>query len=147
MLFRSSMVAVAAQWGLERSGLLSATMASTSVMLGAGLLIAAGLYQLTPLKHACLRHCRSPIFFITHHGRPGELGALRMGIEHGAFCTGCCWFLMALLFYGGVMNLYWIVGLALFVLLEKTIPAGHWLGGLTGVLLIAWGGALLLAAA
>jgi len=142
-----SMVAVAAQWGLERSGLLSSTMASTSVMLGAGLLIAAGLYQLTPLKHACLRHCRSPIFFISHHWRPGELGALRMGIEHGAFCTGCCWFLMALLFYGGVMNLYWIVGLALFVLLEKTIPAGHWLGGLTGLLLIAWGGALLFAAA
>jgi predicted metal-binding membrane protein len=142
-----SLAAVAAQWGLERTGLLSSMMASTSVMLGAGLLIAAGIYQLTPLKHACLRHCRSPIFFITHHWRPGDLGALRMGIEHGAFCTGCCWFLMALLFYGGIMNLYWIVGLALFVLLEKTIPAGHWLGGLTGVLLIAWGGALLFAAA
>jgi predicted metal-binding membrane protein len=141
------LVAVAAQWSLERTGLLSSTMASTSVMLGAGLLIAAGIYQLTPLKHACLRHCRSPIFFISHHWRPGELGALRMGIEHGAFCTGCCWFLMALLFYGGIMNLYWIVGLAVFVLLEKTIPAGHWLGGLTGVLLIAWGGALLFAAA
>ena len=140
-----SVVAVAAQWGLERSGLLSSMMASTSVILGAGLLIAAGIYQLTPLKHACLRHCRSPIFFISHHWRPGELGALRMGIEHGAFCTGCCWFLMALLFYGGVMNLYWIVGLALFVLLEKTIPAGHWLGGLAGLLLIAWGGILLLA--
>ena len=70
-----------------------------------------------------------------------------MGVEHGAFCTGCCWFLMALLFYGGIMNLYWIVGLALFVLLEKTMPAGHWLGRLTGVLLIAWGGALLFAAA
>jgi predicted metal-binding membrane protein len=139
-----SVVAVAAQWGLERSGLLSSMMASTSVMLGAGLLIAAGVYQLTPLKHACLRHCRSPIFFITHHWRSGELGALRMGVEHGAFCTGCCWFLMALLFYGGVMNLFWIVGLAVFVLLEKTIPAGHWLGRIVGALLIAWGGALVL---
>ena len=136
-----SLIAVSAQWGLERSGLLSA-MASTSVLLGAGLLIAAGIYQLTPLKHACLRHCRSPIFFVTQHWRPGGLGALHMGIEHGAFCTGCCWFLMALLFYGGVMNLYWIVGLAVFVLLEKTIPAGHWFGRITGVLLIAWGGAL-----
>jgi predicted metal-binding membrane protein len=141
-----SLVAIAAQWGLERIGLLSSMMASTSVLLGAGLLIAAGAYQLTPLKHACLRHCRSPIFFISHHWRPGNLGALRMGIEHGAFCTGCCWFLMALLFYGGVMNLYWIIGLALFVLLEKTIPAGHWLGRITGALLIAWGGALVLAA-
>jgi predicted metal-binding membrane protein len=140
-----SVVAVAAQWGLERTGLLSSTMASTSVILGAGLLIAAGAYQLSPLKHACLRHCRSPLFFIAHHWRPGELGALRMGIEHGAFCAGCCWFLMALLFYGGIMNLYWIIGLALFVLLEKTVPAGHWLGRIAGVLLIAWGGALLLA--
>src|SRR5918996_1248676 len=139
-----SVVAVGAQWGLERSGLLSSMMASTGVMLGAGLLIAAGVYQLTPLKHACLRHCRSPIFFITHHWRPGDLGALRMGVEHGAFCTGCCWFLMALLFYGGVMNLYWIIGIALFVLLEKTIPAGHWLGRIVGALLIAWGGALVL---
>ena len=67
-----------------------------------------------------------------------------MGLEHGAFCTGCCWFLMALLLYGGVMNLYWIIGIALFVLLEKTIPAGHWLGHITGGLLIAWGGILIL---
>jgi predicted metal-binding membrane protein len=133
-----SLVAVYAQWRLERSGLLSCAL------LGAGLLVGAGIYQLTPLKHACLRHCRSPIIFITQHWRPGDLGALRMGIEHGAFCTGCCWFLLALLFYGGVISLYWIAGLALFVLLEKTIPAGHWLGGIAGVLLIAWGGALLL---
>jgi predicted metal-binding membrane protein len=139
-----SLVAVSAQWALERSGLLSSTMASTSVLLGAGLLIAAGVYQLTPLKHACLRHCRSPFAFITLHWRLGGLGALRMGIEHGAFCTGCCWFLMVLLFYGGIMNLLWIVGLALYVLLEKTIPAGHWLGRIAGVVLIAWGGALLL---
>jgi predicted metal-binding membrane protein len=119
-------------------------MTSTSVLLGAGLLIAAGIYQLTPLKHACLRHCRSPLAFITQHWRPGDLGALRMGIEHGAFCTGCCWFLLALLFYGGIMNLYWMVSLAAYVLLEKTIPAGHWLGGIAGALLLAWGGALLL---
>ena len=140
-----SLVAVTAQWGLERIGLLSSMLASTSVLLGAGLLIAAGVYQLTPLKHACLRHCRSPIFFIGHHWRPGNIGALRMGVEHGAFCTGCCWFLMALLFYGGVMNLYWIIGLAVLVLLEKTLPAGHWLGRITGAFLIAWGGALILA--
>jgi predicted metal-binding membrane protein len=138
-----SVVAVMAQWGLQRTGLLSSMMASTSVMLGAALLIAAGLYQFTPLKQACLRHCRSPLMFISHHWRPGTLGAVRMGVEHGAFCTGCCWFLMALLLYGGVMNLYWIIGLALFVLLEKSIPGGHWLGRLTGAALIAWGGVLI----
>ena len=142
-----SLVAVTAQWSLERSGLLSSTMASTSVMLGAVLLIAAGLYQLTPLKYACLKHCRSPLFFISHHWRPGEWGALRMGLEHGAFCTGCCWFLMALLFYGGIMNLFWIIGLALLVLVEKVAPAGHWVGWVMGVGLIAWGGSLLLMAA
>jgi predicted metal-binding membrane protein len=142
-----SQVAVTAQWGLERSGLLSSMMASTSVTLGALLLIAAGLYQLTPLKYACLKHCRSPLFFISHHWRPGEWGALRMGLEHGAFCTGCCWFLMALLFYGGIMNLFWIIGLALFVLAEKVAPAGHWVGWVMGVGLIAWGGGLLLLAA
>jgi predicted metal-binding membrane protein len=142
-----SQVAVTAQWGLERSGLLSSMMASTSVILGGVLLIAAGVYQLTPLKYACLRHCRSPLFFISHHWRPGEWGALRMGFEHGAFCTGCCWFLMALLFYGGVMNLFWIIGLALFVLAEKVAPAGHWVGWMMGVGLIAWGGGLLLMAA
>jgi predicted metal-binding membrane protein len=141
-----SVVAVTAQWGLERAGLMSSMLASTSVLLGAGLLLAAGVYQLTPLKHACLRHCRSPLLFIGHHWRAGNVGALRMGLEHGAFCTGCCWFLMALLFYGGIMNLYWIVGLAVFVLLEKTIPAGHWLGRITGALLIAWGAALVLVA-
>ncbi|MGH6919517.1 MAG: DUF2182 domain-containing protein [Geminicoccaceae bacterium] len=142
-----SQVAVTAQWGLERSGLLSPMMAGTSVTLGALLLIAAGLYQLTPLKYACLKHCRSPLFFIAHHWRPGEWGALRMGLEHGAFCAGCCWFLMALLFYGGIMNLFWIIGLALFVLAEKLAPAGHWVGWVMGVGLIAWGGALLLMAA
>jgi predicted metal-binding membrane protein len=140
-----SLIAVTAQWGLERSGLLSSMMASTSVTLGAVLLIAAGLYQLTPLKYACLKHCRSPLFFIAHHWRPGAWAALRMGFEHGAFCTGCCWFLMALLFYGGIMNLFWIIGLALFVLLEKVAPAGHWVGWVMGAGLIAWGGGLLLA--
>jgi predicted metal-binding membrane protein len=138
-----SALAASAQWGFERIGLLSATMTSTSAVFGSIVLIVAGVYQLTPLKHACLKHCRSPFQFITHHWRNGTWGAFRMGIDHGAFCLACCWFLMALLFVGGVMNLYWIVGLALFVLLEKTIPAGHWLGSLTGIGLIAWGGWLM----
>ncbi len=139
-----SLLAVALQWAFERSALLSSMMVSTSIVLGGLLLIAAGVWQLTPLKHACLKHCRSPLHFLSHHWRKGRWGAIRMGVEHGAFCLGCCWFLMILLFYGGVMNLYWIVGLAAFVLLEKTVPAGHWIGSAAGVGLIAWGGLLLL---
>ena len=134
-----SLVAVVAQWALERGELLSAMMMSTSSFLGMGLLLAAGLWQLTPLKTVCLRHCRSPISFLSTYWRPGVGGAFRMGIEHGVFCLGCCWFLMALLFYGGVMNLIWIIGLALFVFAEKMMPAGVAFGRVTGLLLIAWG--------
>ena len=134
-----SLVAVIAHWGLESGELLSAMMMSTSNLLGSGLLLAAGVWQLTPLKTVCLRHCRSPISFLSTHWWPGVGGAFRMGIEHGVFCLGCCWFLMALLFYGGVMNLIWIVGLALFVLMEKVMFAGVALGRVTGLLLIAWG--------
>jgi predicted metal-binding membrane protein len=138
-----SLVAVLAQWGLERTGLVSSMMASTSAVLGGLILLGAGIWQLTPIKHACLRHCRSPLFFISQHYRPGASGALQMGLEHGAYCTGCCWFLMTLLFVGGLMNLIWIGGLALFVLLEKTVPAGHWLTRGSGIALLL-GGVLLL---
>ena len=134
-----SLVAVVAQWALERGELFPARMMSTSRFLGSGLLLAAGLWQLTPLKTVCLRHCRSPISFLSAHWRPGVGGAFRMGTKHGVFCLGCCWFLMALLFYGGVMNLIWIIGLALFVLAEKMMPAGVTFGRVTGLLLIAWG--------
>ena len=139
-----SAVATGAQWGLEASGLLSGIMVGTSAVLGAALLIAAGVWQLTPLKNACLRHCRSPIGFLSAQWRPGRTGAFRMGLVHGAFCLGCCWFLMALLFYGGVMNLYWIIGLALYILIEKLLPAGTRIAQLTGVFLIVWGAALLI---
>jgi len=134
-----SLVAVVAQWALERGELLSAMMMSTSKLLGSGLLLAAGVWQLTPFKTVCLRHCRSPISFLSTHWHPGVGGAFRMGIEHGVFCLGCCWFLMALLFYGGVMNLIWIMGLALLVLAEKMMTAGVAFGRVTGLLLIAWG--------
>jgi predicted metal-binding membrane protein len=135
-------VAAALQWGLESARLLSPMLVTTNRWLGAGILIAAGLSQFTPLKAMCLRRCRTPLGFLLGNWRSGRLGALRMGLEHGAFCLGCCWFLMALLFFGGVMNLYWIAGLAVFVLLEKTVPLGHWLGRLAGAVLVAWGGAL-----
>lgn len=134
-----SVVAVWAQWGLEATGRLSTMMTSTHGPLGAGLLLAAGIWQLTPLKYACLARCRSPISFLSEHWHPGIGGALRMGMRHGLFCLGCCWFLMALLFYGGVMNLIWILGLALYVLIEKLLPAGVLFGKITGALLVLWG--------
>jgi predicted metal-binding membrane protein len=91
------------------------------------------------LKHACLRHCRSPVEFVARYWRPGTGGAFRMGLQHGLFCLGCCWVLMVLLFYAGIMNLWWIGGLALYVALEKLAPAGYRVGRYTGGLLILWG--------
>jgi predicted metal-binding membrane protein len=134
-----SLVATGLQWGLDRAGLLSENMASGSVVLAAFLLFAAGVYQLTPWKHACLQHCRSPMEFLTRHWRKGPLGPMRAGARHGAFCLGCCWMLMGLLFVGGLMNLIWIAGLALLVLIEKLFPLGPRVSQLTGVALIGWG--------
>ncbi len=141
-----SAVATLLQWGLERLALLSPMMASTSVLLGAGVLLAAGIYQLTPLKAACLAHCRSPLHFVMHHWRRGTRGALVMGLDHGIYCIGCCWFLMALLFVGGVMNLLWIAGLTVLVLLEKVVPRGELVARTAGVGLLVAGGLLLVRA-
>lgn len=135
-----SVIATLLQWALEGSGLLSSMMVSTSAVLGGCLLLAAGAWQLTPIKQACLRHCRSPIGFLTSNWRDGRGGAFRMGVRHGLYCLGCCFFIMGLLFYGGVMNLYWIIGLAAFVLIERLTPAGHWVGGVVGIGLVGWGG-------
>ena len=138
-----SLVAVILQWGFQRTGILSPMLVATNAIFGGFLLLAAGVYQLTPIKHACLRRCRSPLAFLSTHWGRGARGALRTGLLHGAFCVGCCWFLMGLMFFGGVMNLYWVAGLALFVLFEKTVPAGHWLGYATGVALLVWGAGML----
>ena len=113
--------------------------------LATGVLIAAGAYQLSPLKSACLRQCRSPAQFLSRHWRPGAIGALRLGALHGAYCVGCCWLLMTLLFVGGIMNFAWIAALTLIVGVEKLLPGGEWLGRIAGVALIAWGAARLLA--
>ena len=110
-----------------------------------GVLIAAGLYQLSPLKSACLRQCRSPAQFLSRHWRRGASGAVRLGVLHGAYCVGCCWLLMALLFVGGIMNFAWIAALTLIVGVEKLVPGGEWIGRLAGVALVAWGAARLLA--
>jgi predicted metal-binding membrane protein len=138
-----SALAVAAQWALQEVQIISGMLRSTSATLSAVLLIAAGAWQFTPWKHACLRHCRGPVAFLAEHRRAGNAGAVLMGAHHGLFCLGCCWFLMALLFVGGVMNLLWIAGLALYVWIEKFLPAGHGVSRAVGILLLAWGVAVL----
>lgn len=140
-----SLAGVLLQWGFERSGTLSPMLVANNVLLVVFLLFAAGLYQLTPIKQACLRYCRSPLDFLNTRWRPGAVGALQMGFMQGAACVGCCWFLMALMFVGGLMNLYWVAGLALFALVEKTAPGGQLFGRAAGLgLLIASVGMLAL---
>jgi predicted metal-binding membrane protein len=134
-----SALAVLAQWGLDRGGLLSAAMVSTSAGLAGIILIAAGIYQFTPVKSACLRYCRSPLLFLSQHWQPRAWGALRMGLRHGGYCLGCCWFLMALLFVSGVMNLVGIAAIALYVAGEKLLPVGRWFSRASGAALIGSG--------
>jgi predicted metal-binding membrane protein len=105
----------------------------------AAVLIAAGLYQLSPLKSACVSQCRSPAEFLSRHWRPGRTGAMRLGLLHGTYCLGCCWLLMALLFVGGVMNLLWVIALTIVVAIEKLAPGGQALGRAAAAALIAWG--------
>jgi predicted metal-binding membrane protein len=138
-----SALAAISQWWLHRHALLSASMMSTSAWLGGTLLIAAGMFQFTGLKQTCLTHCRGPLEFIMTRWREGNMGAFRMGLEHGAFCTGCCWALMALLFVAGVMNILWIAALTLLVCLEKVLPLRARISAATGVLLAVWGFCLL----
>src|SRR4029453_2835717 len=120
------------------------SMALESHSASGGLLLAAGGYQPSSFTDRCLSRCRSPAEFITRHYLPGIWGAARLGLLHGAYCVGCCWLLMALLFVGGVMNLLWVAGLTLFVAAEKLLPGGRWIARLAGVALIGWGGVLLL---
>jgi predicted metal-binding membrane protein len=103
------------------------------------LLIAAGIFQLTPLKRACLATCRSPLSFVMTSWREGRVGAFTMGIRHGLYCLGCCWALMALLFVAGVMNLLWVATLAIAVLVEKVIPRGEIVGRVAGAVLVLAG--------
>ncbi len=137
-----SLIATLANWGLHAGGLMTSMMGRTVPAVAGAALIAAGVFQWTPLKDVCLTHCRSPITFLAHAWREGRGGALVMGLHHGAYCLGCCWLLMALLFVLGVMNLAWIAVLTVFVLLEKVVPRGRLLGRAAGVGLLAWGGTL-----
>jgi predicted metal-binding membrane protein len=134
-----SAIATVAQWILHSFSLLSSMMVSTSATLGAALLIAAGIFQWTPFKQSCLAHCSNPLGLLMNDWREGNRGALTMGLRHGVYCTGCCWLLMLLLFVTGVMNVWWIAILSVFVLLEKALPRGNALGKVAGLALIIWG--------
>jgi predicted metal-binding membrane protein len=134
-----SLLAAALQWGLQTAALMSAATLKATPLLGALLLIAAGVYQLTPLKYACLARCQSPLSFILTEWREGARGAFVMGLRHGAFCVGCCWALMALLFAAGVMNLLWVAAIAALVLAEKLMPPGRLVSWSAGIVLLAWG--------
>jgi predicted metal-binding membrane protein len=138
-----SLFATLIQWGLLEVRLVSPMMRSNSPALGGLLLICAGAYQFSALKRACLATCRSPLAFILSKWRSGASGAFAMGLRHGAYCTGCCWLLMALLFVLGVMNVLWIVALSVLVLVEKTLPSARGLAYANGAVLIAWGALML----
>ncbi len=127
------------QWGLHAATLLSRTMVLNSSSLGGALLFVAGIFQWTRLKYACLSRCRSPLGFLMTEWREGTSGAFIMGLKHGAYCIGCCWLLMGLMFVAGVMNLLWMVIITVFVFLEKVVPGGFWISRIAGLLLIVWG--------
>ncbi len=143
-----SLLATAAQGLLAAFGLVSPMfMALVSPLAGAAVLVGAGLYQLTPLKAACLQHCRGPVEALTRHRRTGRAAPFRMGLLLGKYCLGCCWALMALLFVGGIMNIWWILGLALYVGVEKLAPWGERSARVMGIVLVLAGLGVMLQAA
>jgi predicted metal-binding membrane protein len=137
--FGFSACATFAQGVLHEAALLTPAMASSNSYLSAAILIAGGLYQLTPFKNACLTHCRSPLIFLMAHWRSGPLGAFQMGLRHGLTCLGCCWALMCVLFVAGVMNLLWVAVLTGVVLAEKIGPGGIITSRVAGAAMIAFG--------
>jgi predicted metal-binding membrane protein len=139
-----SLLASLMQWGLLEARLVSPMMVAASPVLGGTLLLAAGVFELTPFKETCLSECRNPAAFIASHRHKGMDGAFAMGIRHGLYCLGCCWLLMLLLFVLGVMNLIWIALLSAFVLIEKILPNPRWFRTLAGCAFIGWGIALLI---
>jgi predicted metal-binding membrane protein len=134
-----SLLATVLQRLLAHWLLLSPMMEARDRLFGGALLVAAGLYQFTPFKRACLFSCRSPAECLSRHWKSGVRGGFYLGAANGLFCLGCCWALMLLLFVGGVMNLWWIAALTIFVLLEKSAPFGQWGGRVSGLLIAAAG--------
>ncbi len=134
-----SAIAALAQWGLHQGTWLSSSMAVTSNWIGGAILTAAGIYQLSPTKSACLTQCQSPLGFLMGNWRDGRIGALRMGLRHGVYCVGCCWALMAILFVVGVMNLVWVAALTAFILIEKFGGSGVRVARVGGAIMIGFG--------
>ncbi len=133
-----SALAIMVQWGLHNAALLTHTLVITSPLLGAVLLVAAGIFQWTPLRDACMTQCRSPFGFIMTQWREGHRGALIMGLKHGIYCVGCCWMLMILSFVLGVMNVVWMAALTAFMVLEK-LTDNKWISRTVGMILVVWG--------
>lgn len=133
------LLAAFAQWGLYQSTLLSSAMSKVGPQLGGGLLITAGVFQFSGLKEACMTQCRTPLSFLMTEWREGAYGSLVMGLRHGAFCIGCCWALMLLMFVGGVMNLAWMAALTLYFLSEKLLPRPELVSRITGAALLLAG--------
>ncbi len=134
-----SALASVVQWGFHASALLGHNLAITSPLLGGVFLVAAGVFQWTPFREACMSKCRSPLGFLMAEWREGRLGALIMGLKHGLNCIGCCWLLMLLSFVLGIMNILWMAIVTVFMLIEKAYPGSQWVSRATGLILIAWG--------
>lgn len=135
-----SIVISIAQYPLHVVGLLNPMMDSRSYLLSGSILVLAGMYQWTPWKDACLEQCRSPLHYLMTCWREGHWGAISMGIHHGAYCVGCCWALMAVMFAVGVMNVLWMIVIAFFVLAEKISPfSSKYIRLFSGLGLVLWG--------
>jgi predicted metal-binding membrane protein len=136
-----ALLATGLDYELARAALLTPMLASANDFIAGAILIVAGLYQWSSLKNLCLTHCRTPLRFIQRHGgfKKDAMPSLGLGLRHGCYCVGCCWALMLLLFVGGVMNMVWIAGLAILVLLEKVMSDGRSVSRLIGLALIIGG--------
>lgn len=134
-----SLAAALLQAALLKALLVTPMLVSASKPLSAAILVAAGIYQWLPLKNVCLRNCRHPIEFFAMRWRAGAGGALRMGLEHGLYCLGCCWMLMLLLFVAGAMDLLWVAVIAGSVFVEKLLPGAPYTSRIAGLALVAWG--------
>jgi predicted metal-binding membrane protein len=142
-----ALLATVLQSMLERVGLLTAMGAATGPVLGGSVLVLAGVFQVTPWKESCLGRCRTPLGFLLAEWRDGARGGLIMGLRHGAYCLGCCWALMAVLFVVGTMHLLWMAVIAGFVLIEKVAPRALRIRYAAATALIGWGVVTLASAA